>query len=322
VKSVSVYLAGTQIGTRTDAKGKYELIVSDIINTSLVFSHISYEQLILLDPYKNLPDTISLISKDHNLKPVEVVKRRDPYQRAEKMRAFRRQFLGTDNAGKSCTIANEDDIHLFYDVDTKTLSVSSETPLIIENKYLAYDLYFELLNFDVTYMFHTLSDEWVTKCKFYGTVFFSDQYPDDKKIQRRRKEVYQKSELCFFKNFVNNTLEESKFIIFSNGAAINPLDYFTIQDTLSLKVVSYEPGTLARPLSIYYDDDITGSIGVVHNKKERTSILFRTDFFIVDRFGYTNTEDNMFFSGEMGQQRIGNMLPIDYLPDEGKPQYK
>ena len=40
---------------------------------------------------------------------------------------FRRHFLGTTRAGKSCTILNEDDIQLIYNVKDNTLQAFCNT---------------------------------------------------------------------------------------------------------------------------------------------------------------------------------------------------
>jgi hypothetical protein len=314
VQNVNVYLDGTRIGTTTDTSGKFELTVSDIIYTSLVFSHVSYKQFIIYNPYSEPSDTIFMTPKEYELNSVNIVVRKDPFSRAQKMKVFKKQFLGTGKAGKSCTIENEDDIHLFYNMGTRTLSASSEKPLFIKNKYLDYDLSFELLTFDVIFLENKMKNESVKALDFYGTAFFSDNHPADEKIKKRREEMYRKSDLYFFKNFVNNTLKESKFVIFSKGKKINPLDYFTIQDTLSMKKVSFKIEESKVPLAHY--EDVIGSIGVVYNKKLRTNLMFKTDTFIVDAFGYTNLVGKIVFSGVMGNQRVGNMLPIDYLPDE------
>jgi hypothetical protein len=320
VQNVNVYLDGTRIGTTTDASGKFELTVSDIIYTSLVFSHVSYKQFTISDPYNNPPDTIFLIHREYELGSVEVTAKKDPFTREEKMKAFKEQFLGTDKAGKSCIIENEDDIYLYYNTETNSLSARSKKPLLIKNKYLGYELSYELLTFNLTFNWKIISEkmgsESLRTLQFYGTAFFSDNNPDSKKIKRRREKIYQKSVLFFFKSLVNNTLKESKFMLFSNGMMINHLDCFEIQDTLSLKKVNLVPEKLVIPKISPYDD-VTGSIGVLYDKKERTNVLFRTDSFMIDNFGYTYMKNKIVFSGGMGDMRVGNMLPIDYLPDEG-----
>jgi hypothetical protein len=316
VSNVNVFLDGTQIGTATDANGKFELNVPNAIHTSLVFSHISYIQLSFPDPYKDLPDTIFLTPKVQELSPVDIIDRRDPFTRAEKMKTFKEQFLGMDVAGKACTIKNENDIYLIYNTDTKTLSANSKHPLLIENEYLAYNIRFELLTFSVTFVDYTLHNTSVSKFLFYGTAFFSNRL-GDKEIERRREKIYQGSDLCFFKNFVNNTLKKSKFEVFNQGVPIDLRDYFTIQDTLSVKKVTIKPKKLEIPPSNYYQD-VTGKISVLYNKKLSSYILFRTDSFMVDNFGYINMVDKIVFYGWFGQQRVGNMLPIDYHQDEKK----
>ena len=60
------------------------------------------------------------------------------------MALFRNQFLGTTRAGSKCTIENEDEIYFSYDNDKFVLIAYADKPLIINNPYLGYKVYFDL----------------------------------------------------------------------------------------------------------------------------------------------------------------------------------
>ncbi|MDR2038795.1 MAG: carboxypeptidase-like regulatory domain-containing protein [Bacteroidales bacterium] len=131
ISNVEVYFDGTLFHTTTDASGKFELYVGTRINTNLIFRHSSYQLKSISNPYE---EGLGKIYLEKKVDPIWKVTQADLFSREQKIKVFREQFLGTDKAGKSCKILNEDDIHFFYDSDTKNLSAVSNQPLIIENK--------------------------------------------------------------------------------------------------------------------------------------------------------------------------------------------
>ena len=113
ITGVAIYFDGTSIITTSDSDGKFRLSVESKINASLVFSHLSYELLTIERPFEHSENKFYLNEKVNTLNEVRVVA--DRYSRTEKMKAFKEQFLGKSEAGKSCVIINEDDIDLKYD---------------------------------------------------------------------------------------------------------------------------------------------------------------------------------------------------------------
>jgi hypothetical protein len=311
ISEVYVYLNGTSTCSITDEYGKFEITVENIINTFLAFSHLSYEKLFISNPFEELPEKIFMTEKITVLAPVIIYGTADPFTREEKLTAFREQFLGINKAGYSCRILNENDIHLIFDPVGKVLSATSDNPVIIDNEYLAYKIRFILMTFKVQFNRVTLDNENALQCLLLGATSFEDMNPDSKRINKRRKNIYKSSYVCFFKNFVTNTLKESKFIVFNKSLPTNHNRHFSISDTLSQKSVRIKSDAdLEMPL--FMDNTITGKISVLYNKKLQSTIYFKTDSFLVDNFGNHNMFDKILFSGHFGEQKVGNMLPIDY----------
>jgi len=322
---VSVYLNGTSIHTTTDASGNFELSVNEKINTDLIISRISYHMVSIPNPFDGIPDIIYLTEKDNTLDEIVVVS--DGLSRKKKLKMFKEQFLGADKDGKSCVILNEDDIDLFYNAKIRRLSASSENPIIIENKNLGYRIQFSLINFYVDYAERTLFtlaslneftlaslNEFTLASLTEGTTSFMDLKPNDKKYKARRDNVYYKSSVCFFKNFINNTLADSKFRILNDRDDIDIEEYFEMIGTPSLKRVSILPDTDIKKLVIMDDLPPYATINILYNDKDLSRLVFVTDTFLVDRYGNTSHVNKLLFSGHMGDQRVGNMLPLDYKP--------
>ena len=307
ISDVCVYLDGTSINTLTDASGRFELQTKSVINTKLVLFRISYYPVIIERPLEELPDILYLKERDNILKEVTVLG--DCFTREQKMEAFREQFLGTSKAGKSCIIQNEGDITLSFDMQTRILSAASDKPVIVVNKYLGYQVSFTLVDFNTAYPYVSdckdgLTNKYVGKTVLVVTSSYTDLYPGSKKIKRNRDEIYRQSSNYFFKSLINNTLKDNGFqaTIKSIGKN-NSLDYFIAKDTLSLTFLSINPE---------YRE--IGRTVKVSRKNKWSDIHFFTDSLLVDSYGNIDRIYEVAFTGEMGKNRAGDLLPIDYEP--------
>ena len=327
VPDVYVSFNGTMAYAITDNSGKFELSLTQRLITQLVFSHIAYHTVIIENPFDEFPEEIYMEQRLNMLGNVIISEKvlpeyADPFSRAQKMRAFREQFLGTTQAGKACIIMNESDIELRYSVQTNTLYASSDNPIVVLNEYLGYLVSFTLVDFRVEYtipqnrLFNTGSTNFFFE---YGTLsrgnvqrsyytvmsLFTDLNPDDRRIKSRRDDVYDQSSTFFFKNIVNNTLGESDFTIFEGRPrfVVDQSKYFTIEDddTYSLKRLRLIPDS--------------GSIISVRHRNKRSNLYFYTDALLVDRYGNIDQFDKVLFTGVMGEARVGEMLPLDYEPN-------
>ncbi len=323
IEGIFVYLEGTSISSITNSEGKFHLSVSKKINTSLMFYNLSYFPVQILNPYEENIDKIYMKQKAHDIK--EVIIENFYFTKEQKMKAFKEQLLGNTKAGKSCSILNEDDIELFYDLSSKTLTASAEKPIIISNKYLAYEIKFIMNDFMTEYSRDkTLKNDAVVKNSFKGSFLFTDLYSPETvpvKIKKARNKVYKSSSSYFFKSLATNKLKEDRYKIytmtiplFSINASrpINPYDYFAIQDTLSCKLLTIIPGTNIEKA---YGGDCK-KIDVVYNRdlETQSGIYFFTDSVLIDSYGNIDATDKVFFSGYMGQNKTGNLLPLDYQP--------
>ena len=326
ISEVLVYLDGTSIYTLTDTTGKFELKVNQIINAQLILSHVAYKTITVANPFQKMPDSFYMTEQITTMQEVQISA--DRFTRAQKLQAFREQFLGRNNAGKSCKILNEEDIHFSYDLDSQTLTASADKPLEIINDFLGYKIVCNLVDFKIQFAdWHRLENEYVNQTYYAVNTSFMDLKPNDRKIKRRRDEVYLHSPNYFFKNFSNNTLKQSRHTISNGGFQINPANYFTITDTLSMTLIQIKPNAHLSTNTINrtntgtgFNTPLFGIIDVLNengNKKERSTIYLYTSEFLVDQYGNVDKFDKLFFAGYMGNFRVGDMLPLEYM--EYKP---
>ena len=331
---VYVSFNGTVAYAITDDSGKFELTLAQRLNTQLVFSHIAYEMVIIENPFDEFPEEIYMEQRFNMLDNVVVSANvspeyADPFTRAQKLTAFRKQFLGETPAGKSCKIMNESDIELWYNVHTNTLSASSYQPIVVINEYLGYQILFILLDFKVEYttarqnsvlennnlyatQSHTMVDIFRqnsyiplnsnnARLSYFAVLSsFTDLSPNDARIKKRRDEVYNRSSTFFFKNLANNTLNDAGFEISTGKTKIDNY-WYTTQDTLSLKKVRLISVDTALKISVLF-------------QRGKSDITFNSNTLLVDYYGNIDNPYKVIFTGLMGQSRAGNILPFDYEP--------
>ena len=323
VPGVYVYLDGTSIVDLTTNSGGFTLPVKQQINTKLVLRHVGYHTIIIEDPFIHLPDTIYMEEQMNILGEITV--QADRFTRRQKLRAFREQFLGMTQAGRSCRIVNEDDIQIWFNMATKTLFASSEQPIEVINEYLGYRVLFTLVDFKAEYSSITLNPRRSHYGYYEVLTLFTDLRPNDRRTKRLRDDVHEISSKNFFKTlaydsaFVFNTLESPLFRIYKDRVQIDVNSYFAINDTLSLKMVHIPDSIIEKE----NPDNSLLRINVTHRNSEysenrhllyNSSISFFTDNLLVDQYGNIDQFGKVFFGGQMGWTRAGDMLPLEYEP--------
>jgi len=324
---VVIFLDGTSVVTTSDNEGKFRLDVEKKINTNLIFRHLSYESLVIENPFEHRGETFFLKEKTNVINEAVVVAEHDPLSRAERMRIFKEVFLGESVAAKSCVILNEDDIMLRYDYLTEILHASARDPLIIENRYLGYRISATLLNFQVkcTYAdavprdgntFVASKNFNLSSFSYSIASFFEDQRPYDISLIIRRNNIYERSRQYFWLSFVNNyALIESGFKVYNKAKEVYAGDYFTVIDDSikKTKVVLITPDTdINRKHYRVSEGDIYGVIGIRAKNRIDSDVIFLTNQFSVDFFGNIAT-NGLIYIGDMAHQRVGDLLPRDFI---------
>ena len=319
---VSVYLNGTTIGTITDKYGRYKIVPENKINTELIISFLGYQTVIIKNPFDKSDYHIQL--KPKILELPEVVVHAGKFSRDQMLKIFRKQFLWTTKAGKSCKIKNEDDILLKYDYKTKTLTASSEKPLIIENPFLGYLIDFNLVDFNTKFQRKRIITRNVLTNFFSGTTLFKDIGNNDESILNRRKITYTGSSMHFFRNLYANMWSTDEFLLYKSNRyilysnAINPDDYFNISDTLGMKkiIVLKNNESKTGNKSKNSEDPFFCSLFILYDHKELSNIIFQAKTLFVDKFGNYTPLDRIVFRGALANQGVGDWLPIDFKLDK------
>lgn len=204
IASASIFISGTSRGTASNAsgqfiltdvpvKGSYELVISSIGFTTLIFPFAG----------DSLPPltTFQLKPKVTELESIVV----EPWEKDgwEKWgRLFTESFIGSTDASRHCHIKNYKSIRFRHNKKKNTLVAVSDEPLIIENKALGYRIQYQLEDFIYNMRERTLL--------YVGYTLFEDLSEDRNRIPRRwvvnRRKAYEGSMMHFIRSLYTNQL--------------------------------------------------------------------------------------------------------------------
>ncbi len=300
----NIYFDGTTIATIADENGNFLLNYGSKLNSILAVSFIGYQTEFIksFDTDKVLKIVLKEAANTLN----EVIIKKDRFSRKQKLQLFREQFLGKTAVAKKAIIENEDDLYFDYDEVNNELKAYSDKPLIIKNVLLGYKITYELVNFQVDFHKTSINSDDVVRSYYSGLTRFEEVISNEK-ISKQRKKCYQGSQLHFFRNLVNNVWNKENFLLFNGSYQDNPNDYFAITDLGDSKKVQ-----VTKQKKEFSLNKFVAEFNLLFNKKQQSKIIFETETFYVDKFGNNSNIENIIFSGYMAQQKVGEMLPMNY----------
>lgn len=300
----TVYFDGSSYGTTTNLSGVFRISIPQKISAALIISYVGYEKAYLNNLQFDKRYRIILRESVESLK--EVVLMGNKFTRKQMLAVFRAQFLGKTKAGKKCKIENEDELYFSYDNDKFILTAYADKPLVIDNPYLGYKVHYDLAKFDAKFKFFSINNNDVFTCIYAGYSRF-EEIDHTQKIIKNREKTFEGSFLQFFRNLAQNKWDKHSFLLFNGNFQDNPTKHFTIKDTLGVKQVSIKPQK--KGLN---SKDFVAEFNLLFDKKEQSKVIFNTNQFYIDKFGlYTNYEQ-IYFSGDLSEKKVGDMLPSNY----------
>ena len=308
VRNASIYFDGTLNGTTSDSSGNFTLYPQANKNVPVVISAVGYNT----ETIKELPSgkraIVYLTIRQYDLEAV-TISASDGMSRKEKLRIFRKEFLGTSANARSCEIVNEDDIKLSYNSTTKTIKAFSDKPIIVRNRKLGYTLNF--LPKDLTF-----SPERVV---VQGYQFFEEDpsRSGGEKIQKDRESTYLGSQIHFVRSLWNNDLKRNGFKIFRDGHQI----IFNGSRWMDndRRLITYDSIIASRDNKKYIH--LEGG-PVYIDYKGRMSYVNTLDSVgegLISNNGHSDPAA-LVWSGFIGTQRVGDALPLEYkMADHTRP---
>ncbi|MCK5677903.1 MAG: carboxypeptidase-like regulatory domain-containing protein [Flavobacteriaceae bacterium] len=300
LEGASVYFDNTTIGTTSDSNGEFTIEYHKELKTPLVVSFVGYQTSINENYSKNTKLKIYLYESSIVLNEI-TIDPNDDWSKDLKLKEFKKHYLGESKNGKACKLLNEEDILLKYNKKTKKLTAKAKGPVYIRNENLKYLILVELQHFEVNYSHVSKNKKHLNLAyiSYSGNSFFQSlQKNPNTIIKDIRKKTYLGSTLHFMRALSTNQLEKEGYSIYLENTKVDPKKYISVFPTGNLNSVKVK---LRRKLYIKYK-----------NGKE-SSIESLAGMFYIDDFGNYSPVDKVRFGGEMGSQRMGDTLPLDFL---------
>lgn len=300
VVGASVYYDGSSVGTITDLDGKFSINLVYRNNATLVIRHLGYKTQKIPNP--QIGEDLKILLREEVQSLNEIVLTSDPFSRKQKMRVFRLEFLGDTRGGRNSEIVNENDVKLYFNTYHNTLTAYSSVPVIVENEYLGYRIYFEIEEFKIYFKQRSLDRlDNIHQTLYDGSTQFFDVSQGDAKYKKRRENAYLGSSMHFMRACWYGHLEKQSFTIKKKFRSIPLAEFYEVKDTLNaLKSVRF----LKDRFVIY------------HKKKSmyRSTLTINEpgEVYSLDRYGNYAPFQELIFGGYMADFRIGDMLPMDY----------
>ena len=299
IESVTVYFDNTTIGTTTNANGEFSMYYTDAVQSVLVVSFLGYEKQIIAN-YRNIVQLQIKLKEQTDVLDEVLLTDNDGLTRKQKLKQFRKEFLGTSANGRSCKILNEDDIILRYHKPSKTLTATSKNPVKVINNNLQYEILYDIVDFEITYKYVDERQNIfnMNSVIYTGTIYYkSIGDVEGKRLNKFREKTYNGSVQHFIRALYNQQLEEEQFQIFRNKFRVNPYEAFKITPVTdsNLKQVTFN-----KQLSVLY------------KKRHQSDLKLTADYFVIDPYGNYAPIPNLLFTGVIGNQRLGDSLPFDF----------
>ncbi|MBE9661031.1 carboxypeptidase-like regulatory domain-containing protein [Mucilaginibacter myungsuensis] len=315
-KSVTVFISGTKKITATDAEGKFSLSSITPGTFQLSVQMIGYgaqvQNVIIKD--KNVTVNVALKVKATELREVVI----GPDRWEERYAIFKRQFLGTSDNAKECTIINPKVIS--FSTNKKKLMADADEFLIIENKRLGYRIRYLLKAFEY--------EDAVTK--YDGETSFEElegTESEKKRWAKNRLQAYEGSMMQFLRSVYHNTAKQDGFVV-------RALHTSEISGSLMLSADPVTFDSLARGTDTTFISLRHKTLYIQHIKGDENKVteesykLKVTDIYknkgsllslnlpeaLIDSKGAYTDYRTFMIQGLWASMRIGDQLPFEYQP--------
>jgi len=316
-----IFINNTTIGTTSDVNGNFLLQNVPAGSNEVIYSFIGYQSYtakVTISENQKVSVVIRLIPVLQELSSVEVKDTRDKAW-IKQLRNFEKQFFG--EAGISqCKITNPWVIDFIQ--SENMLTANATAPLEIVNSYLGYTIRFYLKRFQSDNQSYMID----------GNAYFikmSDSLMQQTWV-KNRQEVYAGSDRHLFQSILSSRVNEEGFRLYvdKKGEEDANLRSSQFYSDVGKKVIEFDTknsvASTGRPYE--YIIQLAGRTEV-HYLNERGARYYKDvtgqvswievngNSVKVNSNGVVLNPGNVVYSGEMTNNRIGTLLPLDYKPE-------
>ena len=320
----SVYINNTTIGSSTDLQGDYLLSNIPIGDYELIVSYIGYQPYhirvtVVRDQIQNL--SVKLTPAITNLLDVKINSSKDEKWKSQ-LKRFQNLFFGNSQWTKLCTIYNPWVLEFSEGKNDQLIAIAS-APLEIENPGLGYRITYQLKEFSAG----------PTAYRISGYVKFKEIATRDTVLSAlwstRRTQIYYGSSRHLFKAMINNRSVEEGFLLLEDKSGLPEIirksNYLA---NLNQSVFTYSDSGKVTPLPrpTKYKIQLPSRLEVHYLKRSVPPTVYRNvtspiswvevkgGAIEASSEGIVNNPGALILSGAMGEARVAQVLPNDYLP--------
>ncbi|MBX2895860.1 MAG: carboxypeptidase-like regulatory domain-containing protein [Cyclobacteriaceae bacterium] len=319
-----VFVNNTTRGITSDADGNFNLKNVPVGAHELIFSYVGYQTFqskVNVTPGQAATITVRLMQTLQELAEVEVKATRDK-EWLKQLRTFEKIFLG-EPFTSTCKIKNPWVLD-FASGNSKVFITKASAPIEITNNYLGYTVLFHLKHFQSGSQGYSID----------GHAYFKE-LNDPAKTElwaANRAQVYSASDRHLFKSILSNQATQQGYRLYIDKPGA--VDVNTRSDRfyseVGKKIVAYSTKNIATPTSQPYEYIIllNGRTEVHYLNKPGTVKYYkdmpgavswieaRGNQVRVNNNGVVLNTSDVIYSGELSNYRVGNLLPLDYQPDQ------
>jgi hypothetical protein len=313
-----VYISGTSVGTYSGNDGSFELDISRYSSMPITVSMLGYYSVTLTEHGINKRYDIYLSPKLNELNEVVVTAKKGRWETYYSI--FKREFLGETENALECEILNAKDLrfsynsdNFSYNSDSSTLRAFCSKPIIIYNKALGYTITYYLDKFKYSRI-KGEKGELTEESTIRGNYLFKDSLSvlsesEKKNAEEKRKSAYLGSRMHFFRLLSRENFKQ----IGKNKIALYDNSPFSKGFTIGSETAINSDSLVTRKYNVYGYLKKEGELYVSYGMRA-TVINVKNDSVYFEKDGFYDPEA-VSFSGDMGKQRIGDLLPYEYKPD-------
>ncbi|MDB5286805.1 MAG: hypothetical protein JWR05_1754 [Mucilaginibacter sp.] len=332
----TVFLTGTRELTATNEYGNFKFSKIPPGNYQLIVKMMGFSPF--LKSITVAEESVVLnITLQPNIQQLSEVVIKPDVEWFKNLEIFKKQFLGENDNAQKCKILNAERISLIYNKKTYILKASSDDLLIIDNSVLGYRLTYLLANFE-----YNKSKNIVVYMGYPSFQNLKGTSQQEVAWRANRKLAYQGSVQHFLRSAYNDELKKQGFVVYKlsnwvpGGAGYkNNIDSVVFKrrtaiDTLMSTInKSFKKLTSKNALFVLYlkqgeDENYKQagySLSRLYDDKRldtgQTSVInFLSPGVAVDGKGAFFKPQDLFFEGYMAWQKVSNLTPLGYDPEE------
>lgn len=319
----SVFCQNTTQGTATNKEGEFYLSVKEG-GYDLVITYTGYRsQMIRISrDIKTTDLQIEMVKEEKSIEEVVIRSSsevKDGWTKYGKF--FIDNFIGTTPFASQTVLLNPEVLKFYYLKRSDKLRVLADSPLVISNNALGYNLRYNLDSF--LFMYKT------DICSYRGLGFYEEKTGTEDSVKlwkKNREKAYFGSRLHFMHSYFDSTLTDAGFII-SMLDKENDKKFNTITEPFD--TTWYTPADSVNEVDIYFPSRISITYTKRPSENEylkkyklpmsvgvQVSYIDMLDVITIKKNGYYYNQKDWINFGYWSWKNIADQVPNDYTPEQ------